>query len=96
MAASWSARQTRAAAKHHVLGGVRRAGKPGGAFIGADAIIDHGGDHRRERVADNDDLQAVGQRGAQDAGADPCIIGRRVCGCEAQEKRGHHELGKIR
>ena len=59
--------QTRAAAKHHVFGGVRRAGKSGGRFVGADAIIDHRGDDGRDGVADDDDLQAVRQRGAQDA-----------------------------
>ena len=51
--------QTRAAAKHHVLGGVRRAGKFGGRFVGADAIIDHRGDDGRKCVANDDDLQAV-------------------------------------
>ena len=59
--------QTGAAAKHHVLGRVRRAGKSGGRFVRADAIIDHRGDDGRERVANDDDLQAVGQRGAQHA-----------------------------
>ena len=57
--------QTGTAAKHHVFGGVRGAGKIGGTFVRADAIIHHRRDDGRECVGDDDDLQAVGQRGAQ-------------------------------
>ena len=48
-----------------MFGGVRRARKAGGTFVGAAAVIDHRGDDRSERVMDDDDLQAVGECGAE-------------------------------
>ena len=65
MAASWSA--DKPGLPRNIMCSVACAvpGNPAGAFVRADAVIDHRRDHRRERVADDDDLQTVGQRGAQ-------------------------------
>ena len=57
-------RETRAAAEHHVLLGVRRSRKAPRGFVGADEVVHRGRDHRGESVAHDDDLQAVRQRRA--------------------------------
>ena len=72
-------RQSRAATKHHMFGGVGHAGKARRALIRADAVIDHRGNHRREGVADNDDPQAIRERGAQHIRPGGNVIG----GCAA-------------
>ena len=87
-------RQSRAAAKHHVLGGVGRAGKVGGAFVRTDAVIDHRGDHRRERVADNDDLQAVREGGAQHILAVGSFIGGRAADRPPGQREEEMEASK--
>ena len=68
--------QTGAAAKHHVLGRVRGAGKPSGRFIRADAIIHHRRDDGRDGITHNDDLQSVRQRGAKNVLFGSCGIRR--------------------
>ena len=75
--------QAGAAAKHHVLHRVRAAGKFRRTFVGADAVIDHRGDDGREFVGHDDDLQAVGERGAQDVGG---VKGNGKC--QSDEQRG--------
>ena len=57
--------ETRIAAEHHMLLGMRQAGKAGRRLVGADEIVDRRRDHRRQRVAHEDDLEAVRQRRAQ-------------------------------
>ena len=72
------------AAKHHVFHRVRGAGKFGGTFIRADAIIYHRRDNRRERVGDDDDLQPIGQCSAQHI----LIFGGRAAGNTAEQRSG--------
>ena len=79
--------QTGAAAKHHVLGGVRGAGKTGGRFIGADAIVHHRRDDGRECIGNDDDLQAIGQRRAQ---ARAWIFGDRANRCRTEQGGGEN------
>ena len=93
-------RQTGTAAKHHVFGRVGHAGKIRGAFVRAHPVIDHGGDHRRERVADDDDLQAVRQRGPQHIRAVGSFIGRRAIDKqssqhEAKNRDAQNRLGRL-
>ena len=89
-------RQTRAATKHHVLGGVGHAGKICRALVRTDAVINHGGDHRREGVPDNDDLQAIRECGAQHIRRGRNVVGGRATGCrpgQRQEKNGNEQPG---
>ncbi len=60
-------REPRAAAEHHVLLRVRRAGKPFGRFIRAHQIIDRGGNDGRQPVAHDHHAQSVRQRRPQHA-----------------------------
>ncbi len=83
--------QTGAAAEHHVFRRVRRAGKTLGRFIGADAIIHHRRDDGRDRVADDDDLQSVRQRGAENIFAVGNFIRRRVAGKSQRERNDGSE-----
>ena len=62
-------------------------GNPAGAFIRADTVIDHRGNDRRERVADNDDLHTIGESGAQDVRPGGKFIG----GCLAGQRPGQRK-----
>ncbi len=75
--------QTLAAAKHHVLGGVRGAGKRGGGFIRTDEIINHGGGDGREGVPNDDYTQAIREGRPGDVG----IIGRQGAGGGGSDKQ---------
>ena len=66
--------QPRAAAEHHVFLRVRRAGKAGRRLVRADQVVHRGRDHRRQRIAHDDDAQTIGQRRAQNPG----ILGRQL------------------
>ena len=57
-------RERRAAAEHHVLGGVGQAGNP--LLVRTGSIVEHRRHHRCERVVHDDDAQAVGQGRARD------------------------------
>jgi len=50
----------------HVLLRVRHAGKAGGGFIATDLEVSFYRDDRRQSVADDDHLSAIGQRGTSD------------------------------
>ena len=82
--------KTGAAAEHHVLLRMGRAGKPHRCFVRTDEIVDGGRNHRRQRVADDDDAQAVGQRGA-----DNIAVGRRGSRSEKRKDENNQE-GKER
>lgn len=58
-------REPGAPSKHHVLLRVRGARKPGGRLVRAGQVIGFGRYHRRERIADDDDAQAVLQGGSR-------------------------------
>ena len=81
-------RQGRAAAEHHVLLGVGRSGKPVRRLVRAHEVVDHGGDHRRDRVGYDDHPQPVIQRGTDD----------RLPGCRAISRPtgqgGHDQHGR--
>jgi len=54
-----------AAAEHHVLLGVRGAGKPRRCLVRAHQVVDGGRDHGCQGVAHDDHLQPVGERRPQ-------------------------------
>jgi hypothetical protein len=71
----------RASAERHVLLRVRHARKPGRRFVGADQIVLHDGDHRRERIADDDHTETVVERRTRDAASRWRLRERRL-GCQ--------------
>jgi hypothetical protein len=79
--------QAWAAAKHHVLKRVRGAGKPLRYLVRSNKVIDFGGDHRREGVANHHHSQAGAQRGAGDIGGLDCNSAQAPSGADVHD--GH-------
>ncbi len=78
----------RAAAKCHVLLGMGGAREAGGRLIAADVKIQLDGRHRSQRIAHDDDLQAIGQRGSRDrAGAGSGVRKGGAGGKEEQQRQ---------
>ena len=59
-------RKTGATAEHHVFLGVSHPRKSSGRFVAPDAIVFIHRDRRRQRIANDDDVHPVVQRGAGD------------------------------
>jgi hypothetical protein len=94
--------ESRAAAEHHVLLGVRSTRKSLRCLIRPGQVVDRGRDHRCQRVADDDHAQAVLQRGTQYIGRHlrrRCMPGRcgrlwERCISDRRERQGGEPDGR--
>ena len=82
--------KTGTAAEHHVLLRMGQARKARRRFIRTDEIVDRGRHHRRQRIADDDDAQAIGKPGADD------IAAPRRGGRSEKRKDQNNQEGKER
>ena len=82
-------RDAGAPSERHVLLRVRHSGKAGRRFVGADQVVLLHGHDGRQRIADDDNAQAVGKRRAGDVVAGGGLRG----GCRRNRRQKEGECG---